>query len=401
MIADLPTQEKERLAELRNYALLDTLPEDEYDDLATIAAEICGTPISLISLVDEDRQWFKANHGLDGVKQTSRGNAFCAHNILDPENMLIVPDAHQDERFADNDFVTGNPNIVFYAGVPLVTDAGFALGSLCVIDTVPRELTSAQLKALKALGRQTIKLFELRRARKLSEERLVDMELFRKRLLDFNHVIAHDLKAPLRNINQLVNIALDEYRTLLPADGVEVLNMLSAVAADANRLVQGVLHYSSSVHQIGSERNEFPVADLLTSFGSLFKELTPYQINYVGPVKRVFAPETALRQILQNLIGNAIKFCDKDRAIITVSCVRTEKAYVFTVRDNGPGIPEPLRKSIFSLFYSTAAKNGHSEESHGVGLSIVSELVKAMGGELSVESEMVEGSLFRFTVPVA
>ncbi|OAV43163.1 ATP-binding protein [Lewinella sp. 4G2] len=400
MKAPLPANERERLLSLNSYALLDSLPNDEYDDLVTIAAEICGTPISLISLVDDDRQWFKANYGLGGVTETSRDVAFCAHNILDPDNVLIVPDARKDERFADNSLVTGSPNIAFYAGMPLVTENGFALGSLCVIDTVPRELTEVQLKALRALGRQVTKLFELRLARRRSEDTIAQMTLLRKRMLDFNHVIAHDLKAPIRNIRQLVEIVVEDYRDLLPADGIQLLDMLTSASLDANRLIQGVLKYSTSLHQIGAQRDEINLAELIANFGTMFKGETPYRLEYVGPAQVINAPLIALRQILQNLVGNAIKFCDKEEAVITIGCELAGRFYRFSVQDNGPGIPPAQREAIFSLFYTTAIEEDGQTNSHGVGLSIVSELVKALGGELAVESEEGVGSLFRFTVAI-
>lgn len=174
--APLPLDEQARLAALAQYHVLDTPAEPDYDALTRLAAHICGTPISLVSLIAADRQWFKSKVGLDAT-ETPRDMAFCAHAILQP-GVMIVPDATADERFADHPAVTGEANIRFYAGAPLTTAEGHNLGTLCVVDRVPRELTADQLDALRTLSRQVIANFELRRqvaALRESEERFRDL----------------------------------------------------------------------------------------------------------------------------------------------------------------------------------------------------------------------------------
>lgn len=161
--ARLPDDETARLHALRDLDILDTAAEQAFDDLTLLASTICDAPIGLVSLIDQDRQWFKSRRGL-AAAETPREQAFCAHAILEPNQILEIPDAAVDERFRDNPLVTGEPNIRFYAGAPLVTDDGYAIGTLCVIDRVPRRLEPRQLEALRALSRQAAAQLKLRAA---------------------------------------------------------------------------------------------------------------------------------------------------------------------------------------------------------------------------------------------
>lgn len=156
----IPRNETDRLRALRSYKILDTKPEERFDELTQLAAIVCGAPISLITLIDADRQWFKSKVGLD-LQETPRAQAFCTHAIMQPQT-FVVPDAAKDERFANNPLVTGEPHIRFYAGSPLATADGHLLGTMCVIDREPRTLRDEQKRALELLGRQVVANMELR-----------------------------------------------------------------------------------------------------------------------------------------------------------------------------------------------------------------------------------------------
>jgi GAF domain-containing protein len=196
MIPSKPVNEKQRLATLRGYEILDTEPEAAFDDLTFLASYICQTPIALISLIDADRQWFKSKVGIS-MTETSRDIAFCASTVLQPD-VFIVPDASEDDRFSENPLVVSEPRIRFYAGASLMTE-GHALGALCVIDRVPRTLSPEQLDALRALSRQVQAQFDLRRNLK----RLGESLAARDRAEQEKERTLKELRAALANIHTL------------------------------------------------------------------------------------------------------------------------------------------------------------------------------------------------------
>jgi GAF domain-containing protein len=209
-ISEKHKHESERLKLLESYSILDTLPEIDYDNITAIASEICNTPISLVSLIDSKRQWFKSHHGLN-VSETTKDYAFCAHAIIDPNDIFIIQDARKDERFFDNPLVTGEPNVIFYAGVPLVGENNLPIGTLCVIDNKPKLLSQTQIHALKALANQVMNLLELRKTKARLEQALEDVEQINQELESFAFIAAHDLKSPLNNISSITNLFLDSY----------------------------------------------------------------------------------------------------------------------------------------------------------------------------------------------
>lgn len=172
MAAASPSIEAARIAALNRYAILDTEPEQSFDDLVTLAAHICKTPMAMLSLVDEHRQWFKSKVGVQ-VHETPREVSICTHAIQQDE-LFIVPDTRQDPRFRDNPLVVGEPRVRFYAGAPLINEDGFALGTLCVVDREPRELDEDQKEALLSLRRLALAQMELRQNLRLLKDALND-----------------------------------------------------------------------------------------------------------------------------------------------------------------------------------------------------------------------------------
>lgn len=201
--APLPLNESERQAALNSYQILDTECEAAFDDLTSLAVQIAGTPIALVSFVDGHRQWFKSRHGLSAT-ETPREYAFCAHAILEA-GPTVVQDSLADPRFVNNPLVTGEPHVRFYAGTPLVDRQGHALGTLCVLDHVPRVMSDSQLASLQMLGRQVMRLLEMRRARDVSSTAVTAKSDF---------ILAHckDMRA---SVNGIAKMAALLQQTLL------------------------------------------------------------------------------------------------------------------------------------------------------------------------------------------
>ncbi|HEX8360234.1 MAG TPA: GAF domain-containing protein, partial [Longimicrobium sp.] len=254
MEAPTAANETARLAALHDYAILDTPPEPEFDALTRLASHICGTPMALLTLVDRERQWFKSHLGLD-TAETRREASFCAHAIEQP-GLFVVTDALQDPRFADNPLVVSLPHIRFYAGAPLVTSEGHALGTLCVVDRVPRRLSEEQMEALKALAGQAMGQLELRRqVRRLQEavevqegaeaeraERAERTARHNAALVELARMDKTDLDAELRAATRAASLTLGVERVsvwLVPAGDTSELECAALYRATAGDWERG------------------------------------------------------------------------------------------------------------------------------------------------------------------
>ena len=389
--------EAERLRELDSYNVLDSLPESDYDDLTKLAAEICGTPIALISLVDKDRQWFKSRYGLD-APETPRELAFCAHAINDAENTLLVNDARKDERFYDNPLVTGDPNVIFYAGVPLKSEAGLPLGTLCVIDNKPNDLNKGQKESLRILSKQVMNLLVLRKKNYELNKVVDELENKNQDLEQFAHVAAHDIKSPISNISNLAGMFLASYKSQLNDDGLGLIELIIKSSDQLYKFLERLMDYSANIDTVVEEKNYISLKNFSEKVSNFYSSDQNLELNFNSEIKNLNINVIVVGQILTNLIGNAIKYNDKPKAKVDVNIDENEEYYIFSVQDNGPGIEKQYQDKIFDVFVKLSKTDRFGKEGTGLGLAIVSKMVAKLGGSISIESELGNGSIFSFTI---
>ena len=411
-IAELPENESERLKELKKLFLLDTPAEESIDQLVQLAAKICDTPIALLSLVDRDRQWFKSRIGL-AVSETPRELAFCAHAILRPDETLIVEDTLNDSRFCENPLVLNDPKIRFYAGSPLNTLAGVALGTLCVIDRIPKKLTGLQIETLQILSRQVMFQVELRYALKFSFETLEALESLQSekeikiqtlqnsnsRLEEYASLTAHDIKEPLRLISRFSTLIANKYSQALGLEGLSYFNKITEAAIRTQKMVENILDYSS-INYSPTDTEIISVKDIIqTALDNLTdtREDAHAKVTYDQMPEVKVSPNHLIR-VFQNLISNAIKYSKMNISPhVKISVEELENSWRFSVEDNGNGINENDLDKIFSPFVRVHTNN--QIKGTGLGLAVCKSIVENWKGSIWASSKLGEGSTFYFTIP--
>ncbi|MCP3975653.1 MAG: GAF domain-containing sensor histidine kinase [bacterium] len=380
MPASLPPDEAQRLAELKNYEILDTVAEATYDAITYLASQICDVPIALISIVDEDRLWFKSRVGVEAT-ETHRDLAFCAYAIHDPTEIMVVTDASLDDRFNSNPLVTGDPSIRFYAGAPLATETGNALGTLCVIDREPRTLTEGQETALEALSVQVMALLELRRTVRDLEQKQVELAEATRQRESFMATVSHEIRTPLTSVVGYVELLQGD---LPDGERAEMLTNVAREAADVESLIEDLLIAARA--EADSLRVAAVSVNLPAQIAQVMESLAT-QISSPITVEtqecRAVGDPARVRQIVRNMLTNAFRYGGPNT---TISSLGDEETCHVVVADDGEGIAEADCERIFDQFVQV--QNGRDVPSSvGLGLPISRLLAEKMGGSLTYRFE--------------
>ncbi len=395
----IPDNEKERIAAFEAYNLWVELEHKEFKEIVSMAAYVCDTPISMISLVASEKQRFIGRIGLK-EEYTSRDVSFCAHAINNPHEPLLVEDARKDERFSGNPLVQGDPNIVFYAGFPLVTPDEYALGTLCVIDSKPKKLNAEQIRILTMLSNQVIRLFQLRKTVKNLEQNQERLEETVTSLEEYTSIIAHDLKTSLRSIEIASELLQKKNKDMVDTQCKEYFETIQNEIGDSMVFINGMLKFAQSVHTFQQDKSLVDMAKLMPTIISKLPAPSTIEITSASNLPTLYTSRTAIQHIFEHLIQNSIKFIDKekDHPSIHIKYKSKAKYHVFKVVDNGIGIEKNRQAAIFNLF---AKKENESEDINeiGVGLVIVNRLVNLLGGKTKVKSSVGKGATFVIKIP--
>jgi len=379
-----PANEADRLRVLYELEVLDTAAESDYDDVVTLASQICGVPMSLVSLIDADRQWFKARIGLDAT-ETSRDVSFCAHAILG-KDLMVVSDAATDARFADHPAVTQNPGIRFYAGAPLVTTDGFALGTLCVVDATPRRLSLAQLQALRALARQVTAQLELRRYGMLLARNLGRLHALERHLDDLG-ALAHLLRGPLTALRAgLADETVDQA-------------LITPHAEPLGRLFDELLHLAGPAPAAALHLRDVDLATLTQRAVDAVRPIADAKnlpvLNTTTGRTLVHADPVRLEQALGHLLFNAVKYAPSGGRV-EVSTT-SETGPTVRVLDRDPAAGD--RPSLFGHFYDGAIGRGLDAAGPDRGLGIVKAIFDAHHASVALCDRPGDGTSLHVVFP--
>lgn len=390
------SNEKFRKSVLESYNLPNSCTDPDYDDLTFLTAEICQVPVAYLSIIEPSQICFKARIGLD-LEGISRENSFTEAILKTNEELLIKTYSESPEFFQERKNVY-NEEFKFYAGVLLRDSSGFPLGALNILDTKERDLDENQLKALKALAHQSLKLIEF--SKQTDDFQMVQNKLKQKyeELEKFASIVSHDIKSPLANIISLTELLKEENKGKLDEETTQYLNYLVESSYSLRNYVDGILSFYRSEHILEKDYENVDLHQILQQIAKLYEVSDDVIFEYPESTVLHNVNKAALTQVFLNLVSNGLKYNNKPVRKIRINFKELPNHYFFEVVDNGEGFPEENASKIFELFTTLDTTDREGNPGSGIGLATVHKLVKSMGGTMEVKSTPGEGSSFSFTI---
>jgi len=387
-------KEAYRLNVLKSYGILDTETEADYDNITFLAATICNTSLSGITLIDEFRQWFKSRIGIPYV-ESDLDHSFCAITIQRSNKVVVVPNIMEDTEYSKVGVLNGISEGGFYAGAAIRNEDGIALGSLCVLDYEPKTLSKEQIASLEILADQVSKLFELRKKYIQEVENNENLNLKYSELEQFASVISHDLKSPLNNITSLIEILKEENNGGLSEAALTYLEYIDISSKQLKSYVDGLLNYYKTDKLNLSVNEKIDVDVIVNDTIEMLGYGNAIQIKVTKKIPHFVSNQYAIEQILLNLIGNAVKYNDKSEVQIEIEFDETESHYCIAVKDNGVGIKKEDFDTIFVFFKTLDVKDRDGNYGTGIGLSSVKKILEKINGAVTIDSEIGVGTTFK------
>ncbi len=396
----VPQNEKERVAALKRYTNLDTLPQEEFDNIVKLVTYICKVPFAHISFIDENMLWFKSKIGFDG-SSVKREDTLCQHAILDYK-VLEIQDTLEDEKSKNNPFVKQEGGIRFYAGVPLTTPDGYNIGTICAIDIAPKALNDEQKTAMSILAEHVISQLELKNKNAELDKQTKIAEMAVRAKDSFLANMSHEIRTPLNAITGFTDLLAQS-----PLDSTQKGFVTNIQMAGENLMyvINDILDLSKiESGKLAIETAPFNIKATLKHVYDLLKVKVPDTIEFnlfldADMPEIIVGDKARMNQIMVNLAGNAIKFTHEGDITISVKKVEeTDDRYrlKFSVKDTGIGISKDKQESIFERFTQAEESTTREYGGTGLGLNIVKQLIELQGGEIYLKSEVGRGSEFYF-----
>ncbi len=388
----IPTNDQDRLRKLHGYGILDTPPEEAFDKVARLAAQIFDTPSAFVTFVDKDRVFFKANLSPLAGNQVQRADSLCSLAILE-ETVTVFNDTYQIPDLLESPHVSCQGGIRFYAGAPLKTREGYRLGTLCVVDSVPRQASPKQLQMLETLSSIVVDELEQR----LAAQRAISAQT------DLVNMAVHDLKNPALNIASLSDLLL---KRITDAGMVqELAGLIKGCSEEISGKLEGLLTLSQledESFQLHLEEVDLPT--LLDQVGNNFGLMATQKGQRIhkqaGESIAVRADRGRLQEVFENLLSNAIKYAYPDTTI-TIAVGRAGTQAVVSFQDQGQGLSEGDMQKLFTKFARLSSVPTGKERSNGLGLSIVKTLIELQGGKVwATSAGKDQGATFFVALPL-
>lgn len=395
------TDEERRLVALQSYDILDSLPDEEFDNLAQLAAEITGTPVSQINLIDKYRQWSKSSIGLNAEsRERQREHSVCQYTIMGI-GMTEIKDLREDTRTSEFEYVKMDNGLRYYLGIPLMSEGKYAIGTLCVLDYKEKELSDNQIKQLKIIAKQVMTHLEL-------HKKNLELQKLNEYKVQLMKMLSHDMRSPLNGIIGLSSMLREQLKEE-GSDHIEVIDIIEQSSSQLNQMIDEVMNYSLIESQgLTLSPGNVNLQETVDNISRLYRPATrtksiDLKIYTEDLEEPVWLDGDKFEQVIGNLLSNAIKYT-RSGGCVKLSLIRKQDILELRVTDSGIGMSDEETEKLLQdkeIRYQQFSKGTNGEKSTGIGFSIVKHIIDLFDGEIQIDSTPGEGTTIHIEIPVS